>query len=115
MTNIIMGILLTVFSSVFNAVGPFLIKQGVKKDQKIVELFFDKLVIGGLIVTFVGASIFVFALRFAQLSILYPFVAMTYAWVALLSKKYLDESITNKMWFGIILILLGVSIIGITS
>ena len=62
-----------------------------------------------------GTVLFIPALKGGDLSILYPFVALTYIWVSLLSVKFLGEKMNFMKWMGISLIIVGVSFIGIGS
>jgi len=59
--------------------------------------------------------IFIPALRGGDLSVLYPFVSLSYIWVMLLSIKMLGEKMTKLKWLGILLIISGVSLIGLGS
>jgi len=70
---------------------------------------------GGIALYAVGTALFIPALKGGDLSILYPFVSVTYVWVALLSVKYLGEKMNKYKWAGITLIILGVTFIGIGS
>ena len=63
----------------------------------------------------VGTILFIPALKGGDLSILYPFVALAYVWVSLLSVKFLGEKMNLVKWIGIALIIIGVSLIGIGS
>jgi multidrug transporter EmrE-like cation transporter len=56
--------------------------------------------------------LFVFALRDEELSILYPIIALTYVWVALLSKYYFHETLNAFKLVGITIIVVGVGILG---
>jgi uncharacterized membrane protein len=59
--------------------------------------------------------LFIPALKGGDLSVLYPFVALAYIWVSLLSVKFLGEKMNKFKWLGIALIIIGVSFIGIGS
>ena len=61
-------------------------------------------------ILFYGLSsiIFIITLKFGPLSVLYPVVATSYIWVALLSIKFLNEKINLFKWLGILFIILGV-------
>jgi multidrug transporter EmrE-like cation transporter len=56
--------------------------------------------------------LFVFALRDEELSILYPIIALTYVWVALLSIYYFHETLNAFKLVGISVIVIGVGILG---
>lgn len=56
--------------------------------------------------------LFVFALRNEQLSILYPIIALTYVWVAGLSAVFFKESLSAMRLAGVLVIVLGVTVLG---
>jgi len=68
-------------------------------------------------VFFYGIStiIFIPALKFGELSVLYPFVATVYIWTTLLSVKFLNEKMNKWKYLGILSIITGVSLIGLGS
>lgn len=56
--------------------------------------------------------LFVVALRDEELSVVYPVIALTYVWVALLSVFFFHEAVN---WFkaaGVVLIVFGVAVLG---
>jgi len=69
----------------------------------------------GLILYGIGAIILIIALKKGELSILYPIIALSYVWVSLLSVRFLGEHMNSMKWFGVITIIVGVSLIGIGS
>ena len=81
------------------------IKNPVKHPQLIIALFFYG----------IGTILFIIALKFGQLSVLYPLVATTYIWVSILSIRLLNEKMNRRKWLGIGIIILGVSLIGLGS
>lgn len=52
------------------------------------------------------------ALRYGQLSMLYPVIALTYVWVSILSVVVFHESMTVVKALGIAIIVTGVAILG---
>lgn len=69
------------------------------------------LVIGASVYVF-SSFIFITALKYGELSVLYPIFALSYIWVNLLSANYLGEALNLFKWIGIGFILLGVWLIG---
>ncbi|MBI4145272.1 EamA family transporter [Candidatus Woesearchaeota archaeon] len=59
--------------------------------------------------------IYVFALRGADLSVIYPLVSTSYVWVSLLSVWMLKERMTAFKWAGILLIIAGATLVGVGS
>ena len=70
---------------------------------------------GGVGLYAIGTILFIPALKGGELSVLYPFVALNYIWVSLLSVKFLGEKMNRFKWLGIALIIIGVSFIGLGS
>src|SRR5579864_1993329 len=54
----------------------------------------------------------VFALRDGELSILYPIIALTYVWVAILSVVFFHESLNFFKVVGISVVVAGVAVMG---
>lgn len=59
----------------------------------------------------VGFVLLVIALKHGNLSILYPVLATSYIWVALLSIRFLGEPFSMFQWVGLTLVLGGISLI----
>ncbi len=66
-------------------------------------------------ISLISSVLFITALRAGELSVLYPLIAITYIWIALLSMHFLKEKMNWYKWFGIGLIILGVAFIGFGS
>ena len=64
--------------------------------------------------TLYGAStlLLVLALRDGELSLLYPVISLTYAWVAILSVLWLGEQMDLLKAAGIVVIIAGVALLG---
>ncbi|MDP2749740.1 MAG: EamA family transporter [Nanoarchaeota archaeon] len=109
--------LLVVFATMIGAFGTILLKKG--SDQfslrKPLSIFKNYKLIGGLSIFIFSSVLFIIALRAGQLSVLYPLVAVTYIWVALLSVYFLKEKMNWYKWLGILLIIFGVTLIGFGS
>jgi len=107
---------LVMFATLVGAFGPILLKKAsAKKLSDIRSLMKNYHLIGGVGLYGVGTILFIPALRGGDLSILYPFVSLSYIWVSLLSVKFLGEKMNLIKWMGISLIIVGVSFIGIGS
>ncbi|MDP6547623.1 MAG: EamA family transporter [Candidatus Woesearchaeota archaeon] len=107
---------LVVLATLIGAFGPILLKKAsAKKLSKISSLIRNYHLFGGIFLYALGTVLFIPALKGGDLSILYPFVALAYVWVSLLSVKFLGEKMNSMKWIGILLIILGVSFIGFGS
>ncbi len=107
---------LVISATLVGAFGPILLKKAsAKKLSSIGSLMKNYHLFGGVSLYAVGTILFIPALKGGDLSILYPFVALTYVWVSLLSVKFLGERMNLIKWLGIGLIIIGVSFIGVGS
>ena len=66
----------------------------------------------GLSLYGVFALLLIFALRDGELSVIYPIIALNYVWVAFLSVVLFHERLNPLKACGVIVIVLGVSILG---
>ncbi len=107
---------LVILGTIIGALGPIYLKKGSKNfSLNIVKLITNYNLIAGCFFYGLATIVFIPALRGGELSILYPFVALTYVWVSILSVKMLNEKMNAIKWLGIACILIGVSFIGLGS
>lgn len=59
--------------------------------------------------------VYLWALKNANLSLIYPINSLTYIWVSLLSVKFLGERMNNYKWLGVACIILGVSLLAYSA
>ena len=110
------SIILVITATLIGAFGPILLKKAsAKKLSKLKSLMTNYHLFGGVGLYALGTLLFIPALKGGELSVLYPFVALSYIWVSLLSVKFLGEKMNKFKWIGIALIIAGVSLIGIGS
>ncbi len=107
---------LVILATLIGAFGPILLKKAsAKKLSKLSYLATNYPLFGGVALYAIGTVLFIPALKGGDLSVLYPFVALAYIWVSLLSVKFLGEKMNRLKWFGILLIIVGVTFIGFGS
>ena len=107
---------LVISATLVGAFGPILLKKAsAKKLSSVRELSKNYALFGGVGLYAIGTIMFIPALKGGELSVLYPFVALTYIWVSLLSVKFLGEKMNKYKWIGISLIIIGVAFIGFGS
>lgn len=75
------------------------------------KTFTNAYVISAVLLTIVAALTWILAVSRAQLSFIYPFMALTYLLVALFSLLIFKENLTILRWLGIIVICLGVFLV----
>ena len=116
MTTQLWAIALVILATFVGAFGPILLKKAsAKRLSKLSSLMTNYPLFGGVALYAIGTLLFIPALKGGDLSVLYPFVALAYIWVSLLSVKFLGEKMNLLKWFGIILIIIGVTFIGVGS
>ena len=104
---------LVALATLVGSFGPILLKKASSKSlSKISSLATNYHLFGGVSLYAIGTILFIPALKGGELSVLYPFIALTYIWVSLLSVKFLGEKMNRFKWLGIALIIIGVSLIG---
>lgn len=114
MTTSPIAILAIIFAQLLAAFGAVCFKKSASKLSWQPELLVkNKPLIIGLFFYGISTIICIPALKYGELSILYPFVSTVYIFVALFSTRMLGEKMNALKWLGIALIILGVSFIGI--
>jgi uncharacterized membrane protein len=105
---------LVLLASTLGSFGPILLKKASKKIRLNLKcLTRNYHLLGGLCSYAVGTILFIPALKGGELSVLYPFVALGYVWVSLLSIRFLKEKMNSLKWLGVVSIILGIIIIGL--
>jgi len=107
------GIGLMILCTFFTSFGQLFFKMGLNRlEFSLLGLITNYVLILGFLFYGVGGTLLIVALKFGELSILYPILALGFVWVNLLSLSILNEQISLIKWMGIIFILFGVSMIG---
>ncbi|MCK5593854.1 MAG: EamA family transporter [Candidatus Aenigmarchaeota archaeon] len=104
--------LLVAFCALLGATGQIFFKLASEDiNANIVSWLFNYKLMIGLFFYGLATVLFVVALKFGNLSILYPIIATSYIWVTLFSKTFLGETFPTFKWAGLILIIAGIGII----
>ncbi len=107
------SIALVTLGCMLGAYGAILLKKGADKLKFSLRLILENTsLIFGFLLYGLGTVLYILALREGELSILYPLVSITYVFIAILSQIILKEKMNRYKWIGIMLILIGVSLIG---
>ncbi len=110
-------ILLVLISTIVGSFGLLYIKRGSSKTGfGLIDLrswMRNKELILGIVLFFLGMMAVIIALRYEDLSVVFPMTSVSYIWVALISRKYLGEKINAYKWLGILLIIVGVVLVSL--
>lgn len=103
---------LVLFCTLLTSFGQVFLKMGSKTFVLNLSLFTNYALIIGVLLYLFGAVIFIIALKHGELSVLYPFIALSFIWVSFLSTYFFGEVMNLYKWLGILVIIIGVSFIG---
>ena len=104
-------LILIILCTIFTSLGQIFWKLGVS-NFSLMEILTNVNLILGFVFYGVGLILLVSALKFGDLSLLYPFIALGFVWVALISHFFLGEGLNLIKSLAIIVIIAGVSLIG---
>lgn len=107
-------IALVIFCAMLGGMGQIFMKQGMDKFA-IKTLLTNYVLIGGVGLYGIAFVLYLFALKFEHVSLLYPFISLSYIIVMVLSGWILKEPISTQMYLGAIAIVGGVSLIATGS
>jgi len=103
---------LTFLTALMAAAGQLLFKQGASAvSVDLATWFLNVPLLAGLALHALGFVLLVTALKHGQLSVLYPVLATSYIWVALMSAWFLAEPFSPTKWAGVGLIMAGIALI----
>ncbi len=103
---------LALITALLAAVGQLLMKLGARSvTSDIASWVLNWHLVVGVALHGVGFVLLVLAFKRGNLSILYPVLATSYVWVAVLSHRYLGETISAVQWVGVGLIIAGIGLI----
>ncbi|MBD3261579.1 MAG: multidrug transporter [Candidatus Altiarchaeales archaeon] len=105
---------LVVFGTLLGAVGAVYFKKAsCKLKPSFSVLIANHELFLGFFFYGVSALVYIVAVRGGELSVIYPLVSTSYIWVCLLSVRVLGEQMNTVKWLGVLLIIAGVSVIGL--
>jgi uncharacterized membrane protein len=108
------SIFFVLLCTLLTSAGQYFIKLGSVQINNFASIFNFSLIFG-LFLYGSAAILLLLALRNGELSVLYPFIALSFVWVFLISTFVLKENILLINWFGLVLIILGVYFTGLGS
>jgi len=112
--NQLRAIILSLFCALLGSIGQTFFKLGSRKIAgNLFSWIINWQIILGMCLYGLSAILFIVALKYGKLSILYPIIASSYIWVTLISKYFLKEQINYFNWIGVFLIICGVFMIAL--
>lgn len=108
--SLLAPILVVVFATFIGAFGSLYLKKGSKQLHRhnVIMQFLNKNLMIGVFLFVLSSIFYIGAMRYGDLSILYPVTSLSYVWISLLSVKFLGERMNRYKWMGIAMIILGV-------
>jgi multidrug transporter EmrE-like cation transporter len=112
------SLILVFCCTILGAAAQVLMKFGAQKFDhpgilgKIVGILTNPPLFAGYSLYGLSTVLLAAALRYGQLSLLYPVIALTYVWVSILSVVIFQETMTPLKVLGIATIVTGVAILG---
>ena len=107
------GIVIILFTTLLTSGAQILLKLGINTSGfSFMNLATNYYLIFGFFLYGVAGILTISAFRKGEVTVLYPIFATSYVWVAILSNYLLKEELNLFRWFGIILIVFGVSLLG---
>ncbi len=113
------AVILVAVSTIFSGLSPNFLKKGAKKFtlnpiklwKKPSLLLKNWGVITGVSCDIISSIMNIVALRFGELSVLYPINSLTYVSSCLFAVRFLKEKMTLLKWSGVVLIVIGVVLV----
>lgn len=109
------AILLIIICTIFTSIGQILMKIGSENTSSFLEIITNIPLILGFVSYGIGAVLLIISLKNGELSLVYPFIALSFIWVSILSIYLFNEHVSVLNWLGLTAILVGVSLIGYGS
>jgi len=107
------AIILIIICTFIITAGQVLLKKSAANLNSLHETITSVPLILGFIAYGFGIILLIMALKYGKLSVIYPFMALSFVWVTFASIKIFNEHVSLLNWLGIIFIIVGVSVISI--
>lgn len=113
--NNLRPIILVTLCTIFTSAGQILFKVASKNLNSVDQIIINIPLWIGFICYGLGSLLMILALKYGDLSLVYPFIALSFVWVNVLSIIFFQEHVKILNWLGITAIIVGVSLIGYGS
>ncbi|MFC1741522.1 EamA family transporter [Nanoarchaeota archaeon] len=111
------AILVVIFCTLFTSTGSLFMKLGANRLslESLQGLLDGYFLLVGIFFYFIGFILLTFSFRHGELSVLFPFISLSFIWVTILSYHILEEPIAPVEIVGVVAIVSGVVLIGLSS
>jgi multidrug transporter EmrE-like cation transporter len=106
------AIILVTLCTLLTSAGQIMWKVGAGRLDGFASIFSNYPLLIGFIIYGLASGLLITALKYGDLSLVYPFVALSFVWVNILSIIFFNEFVSPLNWLGIAAIIFGVSFIG---
>ncbi len=117
--NIYIIIFITLTAALIASIAQVMYKRGLDKKitgmKDLLALAKKRNIIIGLVMYFISLVVYLFALKNAPLSFVYPLFASTFIFVFFISSYHLKEPFSKYRVLGIFLIFVGIVIVSIST
>jgi drug/metabolite transporter (DMT)-like permease len=111
-----LSMMLVIISTLFIGVTQVLFKIASNQISfNLIALLRNQYLLFGIIFSIISFFLLTLALKFGELSAVYPMMGLSYVWVILLSHYFLKDIINLQKLLGILTILVGITFIGFGS
>lgn len=104
---VLIGAIIGSFGSLYFKMGSDKLSRNVKELKRNYKLFYGFTLYG------ISSIFYMISLKGGELSVLYPLCSTGYIWIAILSIKFLGEKMNLYKWMGLLVIIFGISLIGL--
>lgn len=101
-------------SVTLNSVGQLLWRKGAGSTKGLINIMTKPLVITGLMIYACSALLWIIVLSQTEVSYAFPFLALGYGATTILGKTVLNEKVSKKRIKGILVIVTGVILVGLS-
>jgi undecaprenyl phosphate-alpha-L-ara4N flippase subunit ArnE len=111
------AILLVLISTLITSSGQIFLKAGASRlNWNVAEQLTNFPLFTGWILYIIGAIMLIIALKYGDLSLLYPIYSLNFVWVSIMSPYFFaTDSMNTIKWVGVMIVILGVSCVGVGS
>jgi len=111
------AVVIVLASTLLTSSGQILLKMGAGKlSLDLVAQLSNYPLLAGWCLYIIGAVMLIVALKYGDLSLLYPIYSLNFVWVSILSPYFFaTDSMNAVKWAGVVVVILGVSCVGMGS